>query len=162
MKGNVILSGALFLILIGMFQNKEFFSLMYNSKLGRFILVCILIALTLSSVFLGVLLLIVIIFLSHNKKKINIEKKMEPEEPSERVNMSEVITRTITDKPNDTISFKNYNKYQYKKSKRKGGVNILQINELMKPKSSKSEIIIPNIPNIEILPYSNKNFYNLN
>jgi len=161
MKENVILSGVLFIILIGMFySNSDFFSVMYNSKLGRFMLVIILIVLTINSVILGVLLLMVIIFLSH-KKKVNIEKKTEQDTPIERVNMSEAITKTIDINTSDA-TFKNYNKYQYKKSKRKGGVNILQIDELMKPKPSNNGIIMPNIPNNEIMPYFNKNFYNLN
>lgn len=161
MKGSVLLSGVLFLILIGMFySNNDFFLSMYNSKLGRFVLVVILVVITLNSVLLGILLLIVIIVLS--QKKIIVKKEIKPEVEKEQISFSEVLTRTINENPSENFSVKNYNKYLYKKSKKNGGVNILQMNELMRPKESNSQVIIPNIPNIEISPYTNKNFYNLN
>ena len=151
----------LFIILISLFFiNPDFFDTTYNNKLGRFILVISLIIISLDSILLAILLLIVIIFLSQNKKKVKPPTNKIIEETDESFPIAEVIKKTIDKKHDDNFLVKKYDKNLYKKSKR-DGVNVVQVSELIRPKSSKVMVIVPNVPNIQTVPYSKENYYKI-
>ena len=149
---------ALFLITITLFFLKpQFFELLYNTVWGRIILISILIFITINSMCLAVILLLVIIFLSHNKKKVRFTKNI-PDNNIDSLPMEEIVIKNYQEKDNEMFLFKKHKKVNYK-SKRKNGVNVIQISEIIRPKSSKNMVITPNIPNIETTPYYNKSFY---
>jgi len=134
---------------------------MYNSKIGRFILIISLIIISLNNLILAILLLFIIIILSQNKKKIKPFHKKKIEETLNQLPIGEVVKRSIDKKIDEKFVFKKYDKNLYKKSKRDNGVNVVQVSELIRPKSSKVMVIIPNRPNIETVPYSKENYYKI-
>ena len=151
----------LFIILVSLFfLNPEFFDTTYNNKLGRFILVISLVIISLDSILLAILLLIVIILLSQNKKKVKPLANKVIEEKDQPLPIGEVVKKTIDKKHDDNFLFKKYDKNLYKKSKR-DGVNVVQVSELIRPKSSKVMVIVPNTPNIQTVPYSKENYYKI-
>jgi Flp pilus assembly protein TadB len=151
----------LFIILVSLFfLNPGFFDTTYNNKLGRFILVISLVIISLDSILLAILLLIVIILLSQNKKKVKPPVNKIIEEKDEALPIGEVVKKTIDKKHDDNFLFKKYDKNLYKKSKR-DGVNVVQVSELIRPKSSKVMVIVPNTPNIQTVPYSKENYYKI-
>jgi len=164
MKGSLYLAIALFVLVATIFiTNNEFFTSLYNSVVGRVILVAILIVITINSVVLAVLLLVIIIVLSQNKKRI-VLKMPPPEEEKEkdRFSLTETLYKENKEHEDDRFMYKNYNKKQaYKKSKRKTGPNVVQLSESMRPKPSKNFPLFPNIPNPEIMPFSQSTYYKL-
>lgn len=149
----------LFVILVSLFfLNPEFFDTTYNNKIGRFILVISLVIISLDNILLAILLLIIIIFLSQNKKKVKPPPNKIIQESDEPIPIGEVIKKTIDKKRDDNFLFKKYDKNLYKKSKR-DGVNVVQVSELIRPKSSKIMVIVPNKPNLQTVPYSKENYY---
>jgi hypothetical protein len=152
---------ALFLITIILFLIKpQFFELLYGTPCGRLILITILIIIAINSILLALLLFFIIIFLSRNKKKVRFVKPLPPKNDLDVLSMEEVITKNYQEKNDETFLFKKHKNVQYK-SKRKNGVNVIQISETLRPKPSKNMIVIPNIPNIETTPYFNKSFYHI-
>lgn len=150
----------LFIILVLLFCfNPDFFDTTYNNKLGRFILIISLIIISIDSILLAILLLIVIILLSQNKKRVKKVIENPIIETDEQLPISEVVKKTINKKPDENFLLKKYDKNLYKKSKRENGVNVVQVSELVRPKSSKVMVIVPNTPNIQTLPYSKENYY---
>jgi len=162
MKGSLYLSIALFLILITIFiTNNEFFTSLYNSRVGRLILVVILIIITTNSLLLAFLLLIIIIGLSQNKKKVALKVLPEEKEVKEKLPLTEVIYKENKEKPDEEFMYKKYKNYSYKRSKRRNGVNTVQLSETIRPKPSKYLPIFPNSSNNDIIPFSQTSFYKI-
>ena len=123
------------LIIILFFLNPSFFDTMYNNKLGRFILIVILIILSLNNLLLAVLFIIVIIVLSQFK-------------PSRKHKIRKHNSKS------------DHSKHKTKhKSKRQNGVNIVQVSEMFRPKSSKVMVVFPS--NTNTTPYTKNNFYEI-
>jgi hypothetical protein len=162
MKGSLYLSIALFLILITIFiTNNDFFTSLYNSKVGRLILVIILIIITINSLLLAILLLIIVIVLSQNKKRVTLKVVPPEEEEKQKLSLAEVLYKENKERPDEKFMYKKYNNYQYKKSKRKNGVNVVQLSETIRPKPSKYLPLFPNSSNNEIIPFSQTSFYKI-
>lgn len=146
------------LLVILFFVQPNFFETMYNSKIGRFIIIISLVIISLNSFLLAILLIIIIIFLSQNKKKvIPPPEKIIKETTNDQLTMEEVVKK-INNPSNEKFLFKKYDKNLYKKSKRENGVNVVQLSELIRPKSSKIMVVGPNTSN-NTLPYSKENYY---
>lgn len=152
---------ALFLITITLFFLKpRFFELVYNTIWGRLILITIVIIITLNSIFLALILIIVIIILAQNKKKVRFAIEKKEDGHLDILPMEEIIKKNYQEKNDETFLFKKHKNINYK-SKRKNGVNVIQLGEALRPKSSKNMVVIPNIPNIETTPYYNKSYYHI-
>lgn len=164
MRGLLYLSIALFFIVITIFiTNNDFFDSMYNSKIGRLVLVTILIVITLNSLALAILLLIIIMILSQNKKKVVIYHKADIKEEKERLPLSEALYKSDRDVHSEKFIYKKYKTTEaYKKSKRRDGVNIIKASEALRPKPSGHIPLFPNDKNAEIIPFSDsKTYYNV-
>ena len=114
-----------------------------------------------NSVALAVMLLIVIIGLSQNKKKVAFKKPPLEETDKERLSLTETLYKENAENADDRFVYKKYNKKQpYKKSKRKIGPNVIQLSELLRPKSSKGFPLFPNVHN-EVIPFSQTTYYKI-
>ena len=152
---------ALFLITIILFLAKpRFFELLYVTPCGRLILITLLIVITINSIILGLVLFFIIIFLGRNKKRVRFANKPAEKNTLDILPMEEVVIKNYQEKNDDSFLLKKHKNMQYK-SKRKNGVNVIQLSEALRPKPSKNMIVIPNIPNIETTPYYNKSFYHI-
>jgi hypothetical protein len=141
---NFSLTFFILLLLLFLFSDQAFFDLLYNSKLGRFVIIVLLIAISIISIWLSFLFLLMIMYFSQLKNTTP-----ESFDKMDRVNISEVL--------NNNFLYKNYKQDNVYKKSKKMGVNVVKASEQMRPKSSKNIQLTSYKPK-NVLPYS-KNSY---
>jgi hypothetical protein len=134
------------IITIFLFSDKVFFDMIYNSKSGRFVIVVLLIATSVVSIWLSFIFLMAIMYFS----QFNKTPTPESFDKMDRVNVSDVL--------NNNFLYKNHKLDNVYKKSKKSGLNVVRESEKIRPKSSK---FIPPFSAREsksVTPYS-KNIY---
>lgn len=145
-----ILTFLILILLFFLFSDQVFFDALYNSKIGRFVIIVLLITISIVNIWLSFVFLVIIMYYSQLNKIPTPETK-ENFDTLDRVNVSDVL--------NNNFLYKNYKKdYVYKKSKKEGITNIITENEKLRPKSSKLSSVISSKPMKDIVPYSKTQF----
>jgi hypothetical protein len=139
------------IFLLFLFSDEVFFDLLYNNKIGRFVIVLLLIAISIVSIWLSFIFLMIIMYFSQlNKSKSPIQENFDK---MDRVNVSDVL--------NNNFLYKNYKSDNLYKKSKKIGLNVVRESEKVRPKSSKSFPLTSNKPSKNITPYSKNIYYNI-
>jgi len=146
-----VLTFVILLLLLFLFSDQAFFDTLYNSKLGRLVIIVLLITISIINIWLSFLFLMIIMYYSQLNKTSSPTK--ENFDKMDRVNVSEVL--------NNNFLYKNYKTdSNYKKTKRETKSNIIKEDENLRSKSSKTAIVSSKQTN-NIVPYSKNSYFNL-
>lgn len=148
-----VLTFLILILLFFLFSDQVFFDTLYNNKIGRFVLIILLIVISIINIWLSFLFLMIIVYYSQINKT-HTETQKENFDKMDRLNVSDVL--------NNSFLYKNYKTdFNYKKTKREGmTTNIVKESEKLRPKSSKTTMISGKISK-NVVPYSKNNYFNL-
>lgn len=144
-----VLTFVILLLLFFLFSDQVFFDTLYNSILGRLVIIILLITMSIINIWLSFLFLMIVIYYS----QINAPPSIPPEnfDNIDRVNISDVL--------NNNFLYKNYKtESSYKKTKREGmKSSIIKENEKLKSEPKTSIVSKPT----NIVPFSKSSYFNL-
>ena len=146
-----VLTFLILILLFFLFSDQVFFDALYNSKIGRLVIIILLVTISIINIWLSYIFLLIIMYYSQLNKTPAPTETKENFDKLDRVNISDVL--------NNNFLYKNYKTDSiYKKSKKEGMTNIIAENEKLRPKSSKLSSIISSKPSKDVVPYSKTHF----